>query len=114
MMISVSKWKSFVLSANGIVRERRDRVDAVAGVELAQRCARASGSGTSVRILLPTYLYSGMPPRSAAPGSIMREPKTASASPSAQRLDQIREALRRVLAVAVEQRDEVEPVASIA
>src|ERR1035438_6555518 len=29
----------------------------------------------------PTYLHSGMPPRSASPRPVMREPNTASASP---------------------------------
>ena len=51
-----------------------------------------------------------MPPRSAPPFSSMREPNTASASPLAQRAHQIRQAFRRVLPVAVQQRDEVEAV----
>ena len=35
-----------------------------------------------VRMRLPTYLYSGMPPLRACPRTIMREPNTASAPPS--------------------------------
>ena len=50
-----------------------------------------------------------MPPRRAARLSIMREPKTASAS-SRQEAEQIGQFFRRVLAVAVQQRDDIEPV----
>ena len=49
-----------------------------------------------------------MPPRRAPPFSSIRDPNTASASPLAQRADEIGQALGRVLPVAVDQRDEIE------
>ena len=51
-----------------------------------------------------------MPPARAAPRTIIRDPKTASAAPSDERGDQVLDDLRRVLAVAVEQDDDVEAV----
>ena len=42
--------------------------------------------------------------------SIIREPKTASASPASKRREQSGQFFRRVLAVAVDERDDVEAV----
>ena len=81
-MIWVSKSKSSVFCSNGISAQRGDRVGAVAEWNSRERRAEDAGSPTRVRIRLPTYLYSGIPPARAAPGTIIREPKTASASPS--------------------------------
>ena len=46
----------------------------------------------------------------APPSVIMREPNTASASPAMSGARRLGQALRRVLAVAVDQRDEIKPV----
>ena len=51
-----------------------------------------------------------MPPRRAPPFSIIREPNTAPASPRDKRGEQVRQFLRRILAVAMDQGDEVEAV----
>ena len=59
---------------------------------------------------MPTYLYSGMPPLRAAPLIMIREPKTASASPPEQGVEQVGHRLGRVLPVPVEQDDDVEAV----
>ena len=63
-----------------------------------------------LRIRLPTYLYRGMPPSRAEPGSIIREPKTASQWLRLEGGDEVLDDLGRVLAVAVEQDHDVEVV----
>ena len=62
----------------------------------------ASRFCTRVRTRLPANLYIGIPPRRAPEPAIMREPKTASASPGQDRGDHVAQRLGRVLPVAVE------------
>jgi hypothetical protein len=63
-----------------------------------------------VRIRLPTYLYIGMPPRRAAPGSQHARAEHGVALAGHEWVDQSVDHLGGVLAVAVQQHHDVEPV----
>ena len=108
MMISVSKWKSFEFKREADAPQRRHRIGPVAAVELAER-VRISAFCMDVSTRLPTYLYSGIPPRSAPNARHHPAAEDRVGLAVAQRGQQLRHLLRRVLAVAVQQDDEVEP-----
>ena len=86
-------------------RRRPSRRDSRSGTRSGSCRARRSrtGSGPGCR---PTCT-AACRPRSASRLFIMREPNTASASPSRMRLDEPRHLLGRVLPVAVQQHDDV-------
>jgi len=109
MMISVSKWKSFVLSSKGILLERGDRVDPVPGMELAERRAQHPVLKPA-QDAIATNLYNGIPPRKA-PFGFFEHPR-AEDGVRLRRHEggpyEIRKTFWRVLTVAVQQRDVVE------
>ena len=89
-MIWVSKSKPSLLASNGIRAERLRRVGAVSGVELGQLGAQhAVLEGRQDPVA--DACSSGMPPVLAAPGTIIREPNTASHSPRSNGRDHVRQ-----------------------